>query len=95
MKHENIESRTGLALQDEAAAWTEIAISQGRPMLHNNRENLELDRLHNETRKLVAERQKLLAEEKKLKWETYFYPVAVVAGVLTASAALARVFFRF
>jgi hypothetical protein len=80
VKHETIESRTGRVLQDEAAAWTEI---------------LELDRLHNETRKLVAERQKLLAEEKKLKWETYFYPVAVVAGVLTASAALAGVFFRF
>lgn len=64
-------------------------------MLQNNRENLELDRLHNETRKLVAERQKLLAEEKKLKWETYFYPVAVVAGVLMASAALAGVFFKF
>ncbi len=31
-------------------------------MLQNNRENLELDRLHNETRKLIAERQKLLAE---------------------------------
>ncbi len=35
-------------------------------MLKNNFENLELDRLENESRKLVAERKKLLAEEKSL-----------------------------
>ncbi len=35
-------------------------------MLKNNLENLELDRLENESRKLVAERKKLLAEEKSL-----------------------------
>ncbi|MBV4487901.1 hypothetical protein HU727_020145 [Pseudomonas sp. SWRI153] len=58
-------------------------------MLQDDRENLELDRLQNESRKLVAERRKLLAEEKKLAWETYFYPLAVVAGVLTATVAVA------
>lgn len=57
-------------------------------MLQNDRENLELDKLMNEIRKLVAERKKLVAEEKKMKWETYFYPVAVAAGMLTATAAL-------
>lgn len=57
-------------------------------MLQNDRENLELDKLMNEIRKLVAERKKLVAEEKKMKWETCFYPVAVIAGVLTATAAL-------
>lgn len=35
-------------------------------MLKNDLENLELDRLENESRKLVAERKKLLAEEKSL-----------------------------
>jgi len=34
-------------------------------MLKNDLENLELDRLENESRKLVAERKKLTAEEKK------------------------------
>ena len=70
------------------AACAIAATSQGRRMLQNDRENLELDKLMNEIRKLVAERKKLVAEEKKMKWETYFYPVAVVAGMLTATAAL-------
>lgn len=63
-------------------------------MLSNDRENLELDRLENESRKLVAERQKLLAEEKKLVRETSLYPLAVLAGVVTAVTAVAGVFFK-
>ncbi|MEN5046512.1 hypothetical protein [Pseudomonas koreensis] len=58
-------------------------------MLKNDLENLELDRLENESRKLVAERKKLLAEEKKLKRETNLYPLAVIAGVVTAITAAA------
>lgn len=64
-------------------------------MFQDDRENLELQRLLNETRKLVAERQKLLAEAKKLKTETSFYPLAVLAGVVTAITAVAGVFFEF
>lgn len=64
-------------------------------MLKNNLENLELDRLENESRKLVAERKKLLAEEKKLNRETDLYPLAVIAGVVTAITAVAGVFFKF
>lgn len=72
-----------------------IAISQGRPMFHNDRESLELDRLEHESRKLVAECKKLMAEEKKLKRETKLYPVAVMGGVLTAITAVAGLFFKF
>jgi hypothetical protein len=64
-------------------------------MLKNDRENLELDRLENESRKLVTERQKLLAEEKKLKREANLYPLAVMGGVLTAVTAVAGIFFKF
>ncbi|MCO7629842.1 hypothetical protein NJC08_25770 [Pseudomonas fluorescens] len=64
-------------------------------MLKNNLENLELDRLENESRKLVAERKKLLAEEKKLNRETILYPLAVIAGVVTAITAVTGVFFKF
>ncbi len=64
-------------------------------MLKNDRENLELERLENESRKLVAERQKLLAEEKKLRWEANLYPVAILGGVVTAFTAVAGFFFRF
>lgn len=64
-------------------------------MLKNELENLEFDRLENESRKLVAERKKLLAEEKKLKRETNLYPLAVIAGVVTAITAAAGVFFKF
>lgn len=67
---------------------------QGRRMLKDNREYLELERLEKESRKLVAERQKLLAEEKKLNRETSFYPLAVLAGVATAVTAIAGVFFK-
>ncbi len=49
-------------------------------MLQNNLENLELERLLNETRKLVAERQKLLTEEKKLNREANLYPLAILGG---------------
>jgi hypothetical protein len=77
------------------AARPGTASSQGRRMLKNNLENLELDRLENESRKLVAERKKLLAEEKKLNRETNLYPLAVIAGVVTAITAVAGVFFKF
>lgn len=63
-------------------------------MLRTDRENLELDRLENESRKLVAERKKLLAEEKKLVREMSLYPLAVLAGVVTAVTAAAGVFFK-
>jgi hypothetical protein len=68
-------------------AWAVTTNSQGRQMLQNNREHLELERIMSEIRKLAAERKKLIAEEKKLRWDTYFYPFAVVTGVLTATAA--------
>lgn len=71
------------------------ANSQGRRMLQNDREHLELERLMNEIRKLVAERQKLLAEAKKLTRETSLYPLAVLGGVVTAVTAVAGVFFKF
>jgi hypothetical protein len=64
------------------------ANSQGRRMLQNDRENLELERLQNEIRKLVVERLKLMAEERKFKREKFWYPVAVGTGVLTAIAAV-------
>ena len=57
-------------------------------MLKNDLENLELDRLENESRKLVAER-------KKLNREKDLYPLAVLAGVVTAITAVAGVFFKF
>ena len=61
-------------------------------MLQDDRDNLELQRLMNETRKLAAERQKLLAEAKKLERETNLYPLAVLGGVVTAITAVAGVF---
>lgn len=64
-------------------------------MLRNDRENLELDRLENESRKLVAEWKKLQAEEKKLLREAKLYPVAVFGAVLTAITAVAGVYFKF
>ncbi|AMT89470.1 MULTISPECIES: hypothetical protein [Pseudomonas] len=63
-------------------------------MFHNDRENLELDRLENESRELVAEWKKLQAEEKKLSGETKLYPIAVFGGVLTAITAVAGFFFK-
>ncbi|MBS4078466.1 hypothetical protein [Pseudomonas rustica] len=63
-------------------------------MLQNNRENLELERLLNETRKLVAERQKLLTEEKKLSREANLYPLAILGGLVTAITAVAGFFFK-
>lgn len=63
-------------------------------MFHNDRENLELDRLENESRKLVAEWKKLQAEEKKLSRETKLYPIAVFGEVLTAITAVAGFFFK-
>jgi hypothetical protein len=79
----------------QSSPGTGTARSQGRRMLKNDLENLELDRLENESRKLVAERKKLLAEEKKLNRETNLYPLAVTAGVVTAITAVAGVFFKF
>ncbi|RON69839.1 hypothetical protein [Pseudomonas fluorescens] len=64
-------------------------------MLQNDRENLQLERLQNETSKLIAERKKLLAEAKKLNRETNLYPLALVGGLVTAIAAVAGVFFKF
>ncbi|MEB2651207.1 hypothetical protein SOP89_07460 [Pseudomonas siliginis] len=63
-------------------------------MFHNDRENLELDRLENESRKLVAEWKKLQAEEKKSSRETKLYPIAVFGGVLTAITAVAGFLFK-
>jgi hypothetical protein len=63
-------------------------------MLQNNRENLELERLLNETRKLVAERQKLLTEEKKLSREANLYPLAILGRLVTAITAVAGFFFK-
>jgi len=57
-------------------------------MLQNDRENLELERLQNESRKLLVERRKLMAEENKLKRERFWYPVAVGTGLLTAITAV-------
>ena len=57
-------------------------------MLQDDRENLELERLQNETRKLIVERRKLMAEENKLKRERFWYPVAVGTGLLTAITAV-------
>ncbi|MCU0120924.1 hypothetical protein N8H74_21900 [Pseudomonas sp. B2M1-30] len=64
-------------------------------MLKNDRENLELERLENESRKLVAEFKKLLAEEKKLNRERSLYPLAVLGGLVTAITAVAGFFFKF
>ncbi|MFJ2493945.1 hypothetical protein ACIOV9_20690 [Pseudomonas iridis] len=71
------------------------ANSQGRRMLQDDRENLELEKLQNETRKLVVERLKLMAEEGKLKREKFWYPVAVGTGVLTAFAAVLSLLVKF
>lgn len=57
-------------------------------MLQNDRENLELERLQNESRKLIVERRKLIAEELKLNREKFWYPVVVGAAVLAALTAL-------
>ena len=84
----------GGLLGRSALAEAVSANSQGRRMLQDDRENLELQRLLNETRKLVAERQKLLAEAKKLNRETNLYPLALVGGLVTAIAAVAGVFFK-
>jgi len=43
-------------------------------MLQDDRENLELEKLQNETRKLVVERLKLMAEEGKLKARKILVP---------------------
>jgi uncharacterized protein YbaP (TraB family) len=70
------------------AACSVTANSQGRQMLQNDRENLELERLQNESRMLIVERRKLMAEENKLKRERFWYPVAVGTGLLTAITAV-------
>ena len=64
-------------------------------MLQDDRENLELEKLQNETRKLVVERLKLMAEEGKLKREKFWYRVAVGTRVLTAFAAVLSLLVKF
>ncbi|MCO8312540.1 hypothetical protein [Pseudomonas mandelii] len=56
-------------------------------MLQNDRDNLELDKLQVEIRKFMAETRKFMAEEGKLKQETFWYPFAVGAGMVTAIVA--------
>ncbi|WP_460357589.1 MULTISPECIES: hypothetical protein [unclassified Pseudomonas] len=92
-------SATGMVMNAKSwghkVAWAVTTNSQGRQMLQNNREHLELERIMSEIRKLAAERKKLIAEEKKLRWDTYFYPFAVVTGVLTATAAVVGLSLKF
>ncbi|MFY0730763.1 hypothetical protein [Pseudomonas sp. NFX15] len=56
-------------------------------MLQNDRENLELDKLQVEIRRFMAETRKLTVEERKLRQETFWYPIAVGAGMVTAIVA--------
>lgn len=64
-------------------------------MLQNDRENLELEKLQNESRKLIVERRKLIAEARKLGREGLWYPVAAGTGVLTALAAVLGLLAKF
>ncbi|BAP44786.1 phage associated protein [Pseudomonas sp. StFLB209] len=59
-------------------------------MLHDDRQNLELEKLQIESRKLLIETRKLMAEEKKLKREAFWYPFLVGAGLITAAGALIK-----
>ncbi|MHC8314293.1 hypothetical protein [Pseudomonas sp. LB3P31] len=63
-------------------------------MLQNDRDNLELDKLQEETRKLGAESRKFRAEEGKLKLEAFWYPFAVGGGLVTALVAAVGVLSR-
>jgi hypothetical protein len=58
-------------------------------MLQTDRDNLELDKLQAETRRLAAETRKFMAEENKLKNDSFWYPVVVGAGLITAFTAAA------
>jgi hypothetical protein len=64
-------------------------------MLQNDRDNLELDKLQVEIRRFMAETRKFMAEESKLKQETFWYPVAVGAGMVTAIVAAVGLWAKF
>ncbi|WP_285416015.1 hypothetical protein [Pseudomonas sp. efr-133-TYG-5] len=63
-------------------------------MFLDERDSVELEKLQTETQRLAAERRKLMAEEFKLKRETFFYPIVVGAGVVTALAAAGGFFLK-
>ncbi|MGW8463384.1 hypothetical protein [Pseudomonas sp. CLCA07] len=64
-------------------------------MLQNDRDNLELDKLQVEIRKFMAETRKFMAEESKLRQETFWYPFAVGAGLVTAFVAAVGLWSKF
>lgn len=64
-------------------------------MLQNDRDNLELDKLQLEIRRSMAETRKLTAEERKLRQETFWYPIAVGAGMVTAIVAAVSLWAKF
>ncbi|CAI8871676.1 hypothetical protein D3C87_1460580 [compost metagenome] len=64
-------------------------------MLQNDRDNLELDKLQVEIRRSMAETRKLTAEECKLRQETFWYPIAVGAGMVTAIVAAVSLWAKF
>jgi hypothetical protein len=64
-------------------------------MLQNDRDNLELDKLQVEIRRSMAETRKLTAEERKLRQETFWYPIAVGAGMATAIVAAVSLWAKF
>jgi len=66
-----------------------MAQLEGRPMLQNDRDNLELDKMQVEIQRFLAETRKLKAEENKLKKETLWYPLAVGAGMISVLSAAA------
>lgn len=48
----------------------------------------DLEKTHSEIVKLLAETRKLNAEAGKMTRETFWYPVAVATGLITAVAAI-------
>lgn len=62
--------------------------------MHDNRDELERQKLQAETCKLEAEARKLSAEMGKLRRETLFYPLMVISGIATVGLTAAALIIR-
>lgn len=57
--------------------------------------NAELEKVHVEIAKLMAETKKLNAEAGKMTRETFWYPVAVATGLITAVATITALLIKY
>lgn len=82
---------------------TQRAVHTTRPIIRNGRtqvmqeftmEQAELEKVHVEIVKLMAEQRKLNAEAGKMTRETFWYPVAVAAGLIGTVATVTAVLIK-